>query len=107
MSNQLIVALDTNELRHALELANSLASYCGMFKIGLELFCSAGNSAVREIACHRPIMLDLKLHDIPITVERTVKVLSLLTPAILTVHAAGGEKMIAAARRGRPTSMSP
>ena len=49
-------------------LAASLAGEVGLLKVGLELFCGSGPDAVRRIARHAPVFLDLKLHDIPNTV---------------------------------------
>jgi orotidine-5'-phosphate decarboxylase len=67
-------------------------------KVGLELFSAEGGAAVRRIAAHGPVFLDLKLHDIPNTVAGAVRSLAPLQPAWLTIHAAGGAAMIAAAR---------
>lgn len=70
-------------------------------KIGMELFYAAGPEIVREIKRrgHR-IFLDLKLHDIPNTVRKTMKVLSDLDVDIVNLHAAGGRKMMEAALEG-------
>jgi orotidine-5'-phosphate decarboxylase len=66
-----------------------------MFKIGLELFVEAGPEAIAVVLRHdRPVFLDLKLHDIPETVERAVARASALGVKMLTVHAAGGPAMI-------------
>jgi orotidine-5'-phosphate decarboxylase len=65
------------------------------FKIGLELFVSAGPKAVHEVAeVGRPIFLDLKLHDIPETVDRAVARACSLGVKLLTVHASGGAAML-------------
>lgn len=70
-------------------------------KIGMELFYGEGPEIVREIKRrgHR-IFLDLKLHDIPNTVKKAMKVLSGLDVDIVNVHAAGGRKMMEAALEG-------
>lgn len=70
-------------------------------KIGMELYYSAGPSIVREIKArgHR-IFLDLKLHDIPNTVRKTMKVLSALDVDMTNVHAAGTVDMMKAALEG-------
>lgn len=70
-------------------------------KIGMELYYAEGPEIVREIKRrgHR-IFLDLKLHDIPNTVKKAMKVLSALDVDMTNVHAAGGVKMMEAAREG-------
>ena len=67
----------------------------GMFKVGLELFVEAGPSAIGlGVEVGRPVFLDLKLHDIPETVERAVARASALGARMLTVHASGGPAML-------------
>ncbi len=95
---RLIAALDTPDLAHAEALVDALAPCCGVLKLGLELFAAAGPEAVRRIGAWAPLFLDLKLHDIPNTVAATVRALLPLRPAMLTLHAAGGAAMLAAAR---------
>jgi orotidine-5'-phosphate decarboxylase len=68
-------------------------------KLGLEFFSSCGPAGVERILeLGVPVFLDLKLHDIPNTVAKAVRALAPLEPAILTVHAAGGRAMMAAAK---------
>jgi orotidine-5'-phosphate decarboxylase len=95
----LIAALDTTDPQQARRWASAVAPHCGMLKLGLEFFLANGASGVRLID-DLPIFLDLKLHDIPNTVAGAVRaVLALRSgPAMLTLHAAGGRAMIAAAR---------
>lgn len=95
---RLIPALDTGDLARAQMLAGALAPHCGLLKVGLELFCAAGAPAVAAIARHAPVFLDVKLHDIPNTVAGALRSLLPLRPAMVTLHAAGGAAMIAAAR---------
>jgi orotidine-5'-phosphate decarboxylase len=95
---RLIVALDTTDAARAAGWAAAVAPYCGLFKLGLQFFLANGAAGVRSIA-GRPIFLDLKLHDIPNTVAGAVRAVLPLTPRMLTVHAAGGAAMVAAARR--------
>jgi orotidine-5'-phosphate decarboxylase len=94
----LCVALDAPDLATAEGWARQVAPHAGLLKVGLELFSAEGGAAVRRIGAHRPVFLDLKLHDIPNTVAGAVRALSPLKPAWLTIHAAGGAAMIAAAR---------
>ncbi len=101
MNRPLIIALDldSKEKRQAL-----LASFAGerlYVKVGMELFYREGRQVVEELkAAGHHIFLDLKLHDIPNTVERSMKVLAELEVDMINVHAAGGEKMMVAARNG-------
>lgn len=98
--NPLIVAVDRPDLDGAEALARSLSRVVGMLKVGLELFSAHGAEAVRGVASHGPVFLDLKLHDIPTTVGRAARVLARLGPAMLTVHALGGRAMVEAAVEG-------
>jgi orotidine-5'-phosphate decarboxylase len=76
-------------------MALAVRGEVGMLKIGLELFVEAGPRAmaIGEV-CERPVFLDLKLHDIPETVERAVERASTLGARMLTVHASGGATML-------------
>jgi orotidine-5'-phosphate decarboxylase len=98
--NPLIVALDVSEPRDAEALARRLQGAAGLLKVGLELFTAAGPEVVPRIGAMAPVFLDLKLHDIPNTVEGAARNASRLGVAMLTVHALGGEAMVAAAVRG-------
>jgi orotidine-5'-phosphate decarboxylase len=105
MTSPLFVALDTPSLQAARTLAEAVRGYVGGLKLGLEFFTANGPAGVRELsALGLPIFLDLKLHDIPNTVGKAVASLATLEPAVLTVHAAGGEAMLAAARAAAPSS---
>jgi orotidine-5'-phosphate decarboxylase len=94
----LCVALDAPDLASAERWAEAAAPFAGLLKVGLELFSAEGGEAVRRIARHRPVFLDVKLHDIPNTVAGAVRALAPLGPAWITIHAAGGAAMVAAAR---------
>jgi orotidine-5'-phosphate decarboxylase len=98
--NPLIVALDVSEAAEAEALARRLEGTAGLLKVGLELFTAAGPEVVPSIGEVAPVFLDLKLHDIPNTVEGAARNASRLGVAMLTVHALGGEAMVAAAVRG-------
>jgi orotidine-5'-phosphate decarboxylase len=98
--NPLVVALDTSDVAGAEALARRVAPEVALLKIGLELFTSGGAGAVAAIRNVRPVFLDLKLHDIPNTVERATFNAARLGAEMVTVHALGGEAMVAAAVRG-------
>lgn len=98
--NPLVVALDLSDLDAAEELAKRLEGQVGMFKVGLELFTAHGPAAVSRVRDHGPVFLDLKLHDIPNTVERASFNIARVGVAMFTIHALGGEAMVAAAVRG-------
>lgn len=95
---KICLALDIEEAGRAIQIAKTLKDHVGVFKIGLELFTSAGPSIVEAIAdIGVPIFLDLKLHDIPNTVGKTARVLTRLGVSMFNVHASGGGEMIHAA----------
>ena len=101
--SQIFVAIDTQDVHRAAAIARDVSGVAAGLKLGLEFFCANGDEGVLRIAEHEtPIFLDLKLHDIPNTVERAVAALAHLQPAILTVHAAGGRAMMAAAKAAAP-----
>lgn len=100
-SHRVIVALDTDSVDGALRMVDLLGDDAGFFKVGLELYTVAGPEVVELLTARRKrVFLDLKLHDIPNTVGRTAKVISDLGVDLVTVHAAGGAEMIAAAKEG-------
>lgn len=94
--NPIIVALDLGTLDEATTLARTLGDAIGAVKVGLELFGAHGPDAVRAFDAHE-VFLDLKLHDIPTTVARTVVALRPLEASLLTLHATGGRAMLEAA----------
>jgi orotidine-5'-phosphate decarboxylase len=103
----IIAALDTADANTALAWAAAVAPHVGLVKVGLELFCAVGPDAVRQIAAHRPVFLDLKFHDIPNTVAGAVRSVCALSPAMLTLHGGGGAPMIEAARRAAEDAAGP
>jgi len=107
MASRLIAALDTADPARAAAWAGALAPHLGMAKLGLEFFLANGAPGLRAIAAAAPglpIFLDLKLHDIPATVAGGVRAVLPLAPRFLTLHAAGGTAMIAAAREAAETA---
>lgn len=99
MQNPVIVALDVPSMGEALSLVRELASFVGAFKVGKELFVSAGPDIVRVIHDNGgEVFLDLKFHDIPHTVGRAVAAAAQLKVSMLTVHTAGGADMLRAAQ---------
>ena len=101
--NRICAALDLADPVSAAQLAAKLAGHVGLFKIGLELFVAHGPAAVDAIRGYGlPIFLDLKLHDIPQTVEGAARGVARLRVQYVTVHASGGAEMIRAARRALP-----
>lgn len=98
--NPLVVALDVSDLEAAEGLARVLEGRVGALKVGLELFTAVGTVAVERLRPLAPVFLDLKLHDIPNTVERAAFNVGRSGAAMVSVHALGGEAMVAAAVRG-------
>jgi orotidine-5'-phosphate decarboxylase len=93
--DRLFVALDTPDVEQARSLARSLATTIGGFKVGLELFGSAGPELVRElVAGGSDVFVDLKFHDIPNTVAGAAAAITRLGASHFTVHATGGPTMI-------------
>jgi orotidine-5'-phosphate decarboxylase len=105
---RLIVALDVPTAGAALTLAARLEDQCQWFKVGLELYISAGPAIVEKLVSRgHSIFLDLKLHDIPNTVASAVRATASLGVGMLTVHGAGGPAMLAAARDAAGVMSSP
>ncbi|MBM3848136.1 MAG: orotidine-5'-phosphate decarboxylase [Verrucomicrobia bacterium] len=98
MRNPIYVALDVPSAEQALLLADQLAPAVAGFKIGKELFVSAGPDLVKRIrSTGASVFLDLKFHDIPNTVAKAVAAATRLDVQMLTVHASGGLDMLKAA----------
>ncbi|HYQ18539.1 MAG TPA: orotidine-5'-phosphate decarboxylase [Polyangiaceae bacterium] len=98
MRDRLAFALDYPTLAEAEAGAARVADVVGVLKVGLELFVAEGPAAVRiGSRLGNRVFLDLKLHDIPETVERAVATASQLGASFLTLHAAGGPRMLEAA----------
>jgi len=96
---RLIVALDVSSTEAAEDIVRRLEGVCQWFKVGLELFTAAGPTVVETLAGRgHSVFLDLKFHDIPNTVAGAVSSAAGLGARMMTVHAAGGPAMLAAAR---------
>ncbi len=95
---QVIIPLDVPSLDEAMGLVDSLGEATDCYKVGLELFTSAGPAAVQALKERdKRVFLDLKLHDIPNTVARAVGRARDLEVDLLTLHATGGRRMMEAA----------
>jgi orotidine-5'-phosphate decarboxylase len=98
---EIAIAFDVPTLDDALALDRKLGEGPEIAKVGLELFTAAGPDVVRALKERgRRVFLDLKLHDIPNTVRGAAASASRLGADLLTVHAMGGQRMVAAAVEG-------
>jgi orotidine-5'-phosphate decarboxylase len=96
---RLCIALDFGSRDELLAAARRFAWKVGWLKIGLEAFVSHGPRIVGEVAqTGARVFLDLKLHDIPTTVARSVAAVSRSGASMVNVHALGGREMLVAAR---------
>lgn len=92
------IALDTPDLARATALVDALSPYINVFKVGLELFASAGPRAVEMVhERDKRVFLDLKLSDIPNTVAGATRAAKKLGVAFLTVHSNAGRASVRAA----------
>jgi len=95
---RLIVALDVSSTAAAQNIVAAVGESAFTYKVGMQLYTAEGPRAVRDlIASGRRVFLDLKYHDIPNTVSAAVREAAALGVSMLTVHAAGGGKMLRAA----------
>lgn len=96
--DRLIFAMDVDGVDRARRLADALAGHVGIFKVGLELFVRSsleGVDIVGEMADRADVFLDLKLHDIPVTVGRAMKVASAKKGIrFVTVHTGEGPEAL-------------
>lgn len=101
MTKDVIIALDFAGAKETLEFLDLFGDEKPFVKIGMELFYAEGPSIVKEIKKRgHKIFLDLKLHDIPNTVKKAMKVLSSLNVDMCNLHAAGAGEMMKAAIEG-------
>jgi orotidine-5'-phosphate decarboxylase len=93
--DKLIVALDVETPDKALALVKELRGVAGMFKVGSQLFTTAGPQIVRDIiALDTKVFLDLKFHDIPHQVAGAARAAAELGVSLFTIHASGGSEMM-------------
>jgi orotidine-5'-phosphate decarboxylase len=96
--DRLIVALDVSSAAEAKIIVDALGDSVKIFKVGMQLYTAEGPHIVRElVSSGKEVFLDLKYHDIPNTVASAVREAAQLGVSMLTVHASGGAKMLAAA----------
>jgi orotidine-5'-phosphate decarboxylase len=100
--DHIIFPLDVPDLEAAKPFISLLSSHVGMFKVGLELFIRSGPEVVRYIRSESGarIFLDLKLHDIPVTVKRAMQSVAELGVDLATVHCGESQAMLEAAMEG-------
>src|SRR5438270_9543751 len=95
---KLIVALDVSSAAAAQKIVAAVGDSAFTYKVGMQLYTAEGPQVVRDlVASGRRVFLDLKYHDIPNTVSAAVAEAAKLGVSMLTVHASGSDKMLAAA----------
>jgi orotidine-5'-phosphate decarboxylase len=106
MKAPIVLAIDTPDLEIAKRWISATEKAVSVYKLGLEFFLTFGQEGVRAIKSETDagIFLDLKLHDIPHTVEGAATAVANLAPRFLTVHASGGAAMVAAAVKAAPAT---
>ena len=92
--NKIIVALDNNDLNKILSIISELKKEAFAFKIGYEFFFNFGLNGYKILQKENiKIFLDLKLHDIPNTVNKGILAISKLNPYFTTIHLSGGDDL--------------
>ena len=101
IKSKLVLALDVEDISEAKALVNDLSPYVGTFKVGLQMFCGYGLEIINYIKeKNSDFFLDVKLHDIPNTVEKASFNVIKNGANFFNVHAAGGVDMMKAAKKG-------
>ena len=96
--DRIITALDVHSLDDMKKLVETLGDSVSFYKVGMELFYSAGPDAVRYLKDQgKHVFLDLKVHDIPNTVAQSIRALTRLGADLMTLHGTGGRAMMEAA----------
>jgi len=94
MNKKIIVAIDLSDINKALKIVKKLKKEVFAFKIGHEFFYTFGIEGYKKIYKICPkIFLDLKLHDIPNTIEKGINAIKKLKPIFTTIHISGGDSM--------------
>ena len=100
MSKPIIVAVDETQLSSFKQTVDSLDSNLCMIKVGSVSFNAIGHEALTYVASKGfEIFLDLKLHDIPNTVKKSIEGLISLPIGMMTIHTSGGLEMMKAAKK--------
>ncbi|MDR1195157.1 MAG: orotidine-5'-phosphate decarboxylase [Endomicrobium sp.] len=95
---KIILALDVYDFAKAEKLVKDTGDYVDIYKVGPILFLQSGKEIIKMIKDYeKEVFLDMKFHDIPATVKRSVQSAGELGVYSLTVHSAGGEEMLKAA----------
>lgn len=101
LRSKLCLALDVDDLVQAVRLGKTLSPWFGAAKVGLELYTAAGTDAIATlIGLGYDVFLDLKMYDIPTTVEKASRVLGALGVTYATYHAQGGLDVLKAGAEG-------
>ena len=108
INKDLIVALDVPNKNELINTLNRLPNIINWYKVGLELFIAEGPEILKILKTFgKQIFLDLKLHDIPQTVENAIKVACQYDVDMMTVHGLGGKKMLEAAANAASNFKNP
>ncbi|WP_407371417.1 orotidine-5'-phosphate decarboxylase [Carnobacterium sp.] len=112
MKSRPIIALDFSTLSQVTHFLDQFKDEPLFIKVGMELFYQNGPEIVTDLKqLGHDVFLDLKLHDIPNTVQRSMKGIAAMGVDMINVHAAGGKSMMEAAMEGllsgTPTSAQP
>ncbi len=95
VNEKLILAIDVDDALFAIDIIDKFSGYVDIFKVGLELFTTAGPSIVQEIHKRgKKVFLDLKFHDIPNTVSKAGIAAARMGIFMFNVHASGGFEMM-------------
>jgi len=99
--DRLAIALDVDDLVEARRIVRDVAPWFGVAKVGLELYSAVGPDAVSQLVeMGLKVFLDIKLHDIPTTVNKAARVVGSIGASFLTLHAFGGVAMLRAGVEG-------